>query len=75
MKDILKSQLESYKRDNSRSSKEAMLDTVNSITNSKSENDASMLNSIQRAKNALTSGNGNKNEIVQSVESVISRLS
>jgi hypothetical protein len=75
VKDILKSQLESYKRDNSRSSKEAMLDTVNSITNSKSENDASMLNSIQRAKNALTSGSGNKNEIVQSVESVISRLS
>ncbi|MGF7060709.1 hypothetical protein [Brassicibacter mesophilus] len=75
MKDILKSQLESYKRDNSRSSKEAMLDTMNSITNSKSENDVSMLNSIQRAKNALTSSSGNKNEIVQSVESVISRLS
>lgn len=75
MKNILKSQLESYKRDNSKSSKEAMLTTMNSITNATAGNNSSTLNSIETARKALTSSNSNKDEIVQSVESVISSLS
>ncbi|SDZ09997.1 hypothetical protein SAMN05660462_01845 [Proteiniborus ethanoligenes] len=75
MKDILKSQLESYKRDNSKKSKQAMLSTLNAMVGTMTNNDSSTLNSIQTAKSALTSSSSNKNEIVQSVENVISNLS
>ncbi|WP_352419278.1 hypothetical protein [Proteiniborus sp.] len=75
MKDMLRSQLETYKRDNSKSSKEAMLSTINSLTNSMGNGDSRALSSVETAKKALTSSKGNKDEIVQSVESVISSLS
>lgn len=75
MKDTLKSQLESYKRDNSKKSKQAMLSTLNAMVGTMTNNDSSTLNSIQTAKSALTSSSSNKNEIVQSVENVISNLS
>lgn len=74
MKNTLKSQLETYKRDNSKSSKEAMLSTINSLTNSMGSGDNGALGSIETAKKALTSSKGNKEEIVQSVESIISSL-
>ena len=75
MKNILKSQLESYKRDNTESSKEAMLSTVDSIFNSMTDFDSSKTNSIEAARMALTSSRSNKDEIVETVESVISSLS
>lgn len=75
MKSTLKSQLESYKRDNTENSKEAMLSTMDSIFNSMTNYDISTLSSIEAAKKALTSNETNKNEIIQTVESVISNLS
>ncbi|MCF6462081.1 hypothetical protein [Clostridium sp. Cult1] len=75
MKSTLRSQLESYKRDNTESSKEAMLSTMDSIFNSMTDYDISTLTSIEAAKKALTSSKTNKNEIIQTVESVISSLS
>ncbi|CCQ94230.1 hypothetical protein CULT_1750009 [[Clostridium] ultunense Esp] len=75
MKNTLRSQLETYKRDNTESSKEAMLSTMDSIFNSMTDYDISALSSIETAKKALTSRETNKNEIIQTVESVISSLS
>lgn len=75
MKETLRSQLETYKKDNTKSSKEAMLATMDSITNTLSDNDSSTLNSIAAAKSAINASRSNKGDIVQSVESVISNLS
>ncbi|MBZ2174435.1 hypothetical protein K8M07_04155 [Schnuerera sp. xch1] len=74
MKNTLKSQLETYKRDNTQSSKEAMLSTINSISNTMDNNSATQ-NTIEEAKQTLTASNSNKRGIVQSVENVISSLS
>ncbi len=53
MKSTLRSQLESYKRDNTESSKEAMLSTMDSIFNSMTDYDISTLTSIEAAKKSL----------------------
>lgn len=73
MKETLQSHLNSYKNDNTESSKEDLLNTIDSLTSSVAEND-SMTNSIEAAKKALTSKISNKGEIVQSVENVLSGL-
>lgn len=75
MKDALRSQLDTYKRDNTQSSKKEMLSTINSISNTLSNKDFTALNSIEEAKRALTDNTSNKGEIVQTIESVISTLS
>lgn len=75
MKNTLKSQLETYKRDNTKSSKEEMLSTINSISSSMTNSDSSVSSSVEAAKKALTSKKTNKGEVVQSVESLISNLS
>lgn len=74
MKNILKSQLESYKRDNTESSKEAILSTIDSISNTMTGSHMSTVNTIEEARRALRSNRSNKSEIVQSVENVISSL-
>ena len=75
MKNILKFHLDAYKKYNTSSSKEDMLATINSISNSIPDNASSALSSIEIAKRALTASNINKDEIVQAVDSVISSLS
>lgn len=74
MKDILKFYLDAYKKYNTSSSKQDMLATINSISNSIPDNTSSALTSIEIAKKALTDSNSNKDEIVQAVESVISSI-
>ena len=74
MKATLKSQLETFKKDNTKKSREEMLNTIESISGTTIGN-GSVLNTIEAAKGALTSSNINKNEVVQSVEAVISSLS
>ncbi|NLJ98101.1 MAG: hypothetical protein GX320_02370 [Tissierellia bacterium] len=74
MKDTLKSQLESYKRDNTESSKEELYNTINSISSPTLGYDSSTLNAVEEAKKTLTTRIGNKSEIVKSVENVISSL-
>lgn len=73
MKDTLQSQLETYKRDNTRSSKEALLSTVNSLTSSFTGNETA-LSSVDTARRTLSSRFTNKSEVVQSVENVLSNL-
>lgn len=73
MKETLQSHLNSYKNDNTESSKEDLLNTIDSLTSSVAGND-SMTNSIEAAKKALTAKISNKGEIVQSVENVLSGL-
>lgn len=76
MKDVLKSQLEEYKRYNTNTSKEALVDTLNSLPLTKAieASDSSMLSMVYQAKNVLTRKDSNKEDIVQSVDSVISNL-
>lgn len=71
MKDTLQSQLENFKRDNTRASKEALLSTVNSLAGSVEVNDTG---SIDTARKVLSSRFTNKNEVVQSVENILSNL-
>lgn len=73
MKDTLQSQLETYKRDNTKSSKSDMLSTINSISSSSS--DSLTLRAAEQAKSSLTASRSNKNTIVESVEDLISSLS
>lgn len=73
MKETLQSNLNSYKNNNTKESKDELLATIDSLTSSVKENDT-MTSSINAAKKALTKGNSNKSEIVQSVESVLSGL-
>lgn len=77
MKEKLQSQLEEYKRDNTQSSKEALVETLNylPLTNVIEASDSSMLSMVYQAKNVLTAKNSNKEDIVQSVDSIISNLS
>lgn len=73
MKDTLQSQLITFKKDNTENSKEQMFNTLKSLTSSVKGNE-SMMNSVEVAKKALTTDTSNKDEIVQSVESVLSGL-
>ena len=73
MKDTLQSQLITFKKDNTESSKEEMFTTLESLTSYVNGN-KSMMNSVEVAKKALTTDISNKDEIVQSVENVISGL-
>ncbi|NMA85487.1 MAG: hypothetical protein GX962_16670 [Epulopiscium sp.] len=74
MKKALKSQLESYKRDNDESSKEELYNTINSISSPTLGYDSSTLDAVEEAKKALTNSISNKSDIVKSVENVISSL-
>lgn len=71
MKDKLRSQLEQYKRDNTKSSKEDLLISLNSLN---LNNVGPTSNMVEMAREALTAENANKEDIVQSVDSVISNL-
>ena len=71
MKDKLRSQLEQYKRDNTKSSKEDLLISLNSLN---LNNIGPTSNMVEMAREALTAENANKEDIVQSVDSVISNL-
>ena len=76
MKTELRSQLENYKKDNTKSSKEALVNTLNSLTltNIVDTSDSSMLSMVDKAKENLTASDCNKEDIVQSVNLVISNL-
>lgn len=74
MKDDLRSQLEAYKRDNDEMSKEALYNTVNSISSPTLGYDSDTLFVVEEAKAALTARVGSKSKIVESVEKLISRL-
>lgn len=71
MKDKLRSQLEQYKRDNTKSSKEDLLISLNSLN---LNNIGPTSNMVEMAREALTAENSNKEDIVQSVDAVISNL-
>lgn len=73
MKSTLQSQLDAFKNDNTEATKEALMSTLNSITGA-TTNNVSALASVKSATNALSSSNTNKNDVVQSVENVISSL-
>lgn len=71
MKDKLRTQLEQYKRDNTKSSKEDLLISLNSLN----LNDyGPTSNMVQMAREALTTKDANKVDIVQAVDAVISNL-
>lgn len=72
MKDTLKSQLDTYKFDNAKHSKEAMIDSLNSLKGATIGDKA--LRSVETAREALKSTTANKSEIVDSVENVINNL-
>lgn len=71
MKDKLRSQLEHYKKDNTKSSKEDLLMSLDSLN----LNDyGPTSNTVQMAREALTAKDANKVDIVQAVDAVISNL-
>lgn len=72
MKDTLRSQLETYKFDNAKHSKEAMIDTLNSLKGSTIGDKA--LSAVENARESLKSTTSNKSTIVNSVEDVIKNL-
>ena len=74
MKDTLKSQLESYLKDNSDGSKEQLYNTINSMTRPIKEHDKLISDAIDKAKQALTDSFGSKDNIIKSVEDIISNL-
>lgn len=71
MKDKLRSQLEDYKKDNTRASKENLVNTLNELN---LNNHGPTSNMVEMAREALTNKNANKVDIVQAVDSVISNL-
>lgn len=71
MKDILKSQLEEYKRDNTKSSKENLVESLDSLN---LNNYGPTSNMVEMAREVLTAKNANKEDIVQAVDAVISNL-
>lgn len=72
MKDTLRSQLDTYKLDNSKHSKEVLLDSLSSLKGATIGNKATSL--VENAKESLNSTTANKSEIVASVETVIQNL-
>ena len=72
MKNVLKSQLEVYKFNNSKDSKEAILDSLSSLKGSTIGGKATSL--VDDAKEALNSTTVVKSRIVDSVEAVIENL-
>ncbi|OLS03154.1 hypothetical protein [Tissierella creatinophila] len=73
MKDTLKKQLDTYKFDNSKHSKEALLDSLSSLKGATIGDRAT--SAVENAKEALNSTTSNKSKIVNSVEDVIKNLS
>ncbi len=71
MKDKLRSQLEEYKRDNTKSSKENL---VNSLDSLNLNNHGPTSNMVEMAREVLTAKNANKEDIVQAVDAVINNL-
>ena len=74
MKDKLQSQLNTFKSDNTEASKNDLLSTLHSI-NGSTTTSVSTLSCVESAKDALTSKTTNKEDVVDSVRSVISSLS
>lgn len=71
MKDKLRSQLEEYKRDNTKSSKENLVMSLDSLN----LNDyGPTSNMVKMAREVLSAENANKVDIVQAVDAVISNL-
>lgn len=71
MKEKLRTQLENYKRDNTKSSKEDLVISLNALN----LNDyGPTSNMIEMAREALTAENANKVDIVQAVDAVITNL-
>lgn len=71
MKDKLRSQLEDYKRDNTKSSKENLVMSLDALN---LNNHGPTSNMVEMAREVLTAENANKVDIVQAVDAVISNL-
>lgn len=72
MKDALKSQLDAYKFDNSKHSKEIIIDSLNSLKGATIGGRA--VSAVENAKESLNSTTSTKSEVVKSVEDVIKNL-
>lgn len=72
MKDTLKSQLDAYKFDNSKHSKDVLLDSLSSLKGATIGGRA--VSAVENAKESLNSTTSKKSEIVESVEDVINNL-
>ena len=72
MKDTLRAQLDNFEFDNSKRSKQAMLDSLSSLKGATIGAEA--LNAVETAKEALNSTTSKKSTIVISVEDVINNL-
>ena len=72
MKNVLKSQLEVYKFNNSKDSKEAILDSLSSLKGSTIGGKATKL--VEDAKETLNSTTAVKSRVIDSVEAVIDNL-
>lgn len=72
MKDTLRSQLDAYEFDNSKHSKEVILDSLNSLKGATI--DASAVSAVENAKQSINSTTSTKSEIVANVEDVIRNL-
>ena len=71
MKDKLRSQLEDYKRDNTKSSKENLVMSLDALN---LNNHGPTSNMVEMAREVLSAENANKVDIVQAVDAVISNL-
>ena len=72
MKDILKSQLEAYKLDNTKDSKKAIRDSLDSLKGSTIGGKATKL--VEDAKETLNSTTAVKSRVIDSIEAVIDNL-
>lgn len=72
MKDILRSQLEAYKLDNTKASKEAIRDSLDSLKGATIGGKATSL--VEDAKETLNSTTAVKSRVIDSVEAVIQNL-
>lgn len=72
MKEKLREQLETYKFDNAKHSKEAMIDSLNSLKGATIGDKA--LSAVENARESLKSTTANKSTVVESVEDVIKNL-
>lgn len=73
MKDTLRAQLDTFELDNAKQSKQALLDSLNSLKGATIG--APALNAVENAKEALNSTTAKKSTIVSTVEYVINNLS
>ena len=72
MKDKLRKQLETFKSDNSKHSREVMIDSLNSLKGATIGDKA--LSAVENARESLKSTTDKKSTVVESVEDVIKNL-